>query len=168
MVAFINVSEIDDKECISVGLSIHKRSDYEIRHMILVCTKDGKIKETYKEVENENDDTCEYDGYAYVEYDKDDKYINCKMELTITDGEVKPDYAGAMLYSFGNREEGTDNIRLIVDDYNKCIIINNVKNEFSDDEDYNTFEFDNINSYERFGIYAEAVMTAMQRMINYK
>ena len=136
--------------------------------MCLVCNKDGKIKETYKEMENENDDTYEYDGYAYVEFDENDKYIDCKMNLSITDDEAISGYVAAELCDMVLGGIRKDIAYLKVRDDKNCIIISTRKNKFKNDEDYNTFEFDNINSYERFGVYAEAVMTAIQRMINYK
>lgn len=168
MRAYAMLHEVDGVKCVIQGLRVRKSIEREDKHMILVCDKDGKPKEIVKSIEEKLDEKSSYEEYTYVTFEEGDKYIDCNMSLYQNDDGTQGAYAGALIYNYGWAEDDNSSIELEVSDEHECLIINTQKNEYVCDEDYNTFEFDNINSYEGYGIYAEAVMKAIQKMRNIK
>ncbi len=166
MEAYAKTYNINGITCVTQVLSVSKNKSIERRGMLIVCDKDGNIKESVKNIETESDENYEYDEVAYVEFTETDRYINCEMSTWENEDGTKGRYLGVLIYDYGFYDEMVKAVRLFTN--NDCIMITTVKNEYTLDKDYNTFDFDNINSYKEFGVYAEAVMTVVQRVKQYK
>lgn len=161
------IKEVNGIKCITEGFSIRK-GFRELRHVVLVCDKEGNIKDKVTETEVVNNDEYDYKEINYVAFDKEDKYIDCRMTIYRNeDGTINTDtvYVGALLYSYGC-DMGRDEYYLIPED-DKCITIcGNADESMSLDYDYKKFDFDSIDSYEIFGKYANAVMTACNKILS--
>lgn len=157
------IKEINGLKCVTDGFSINKKGKSEQRHVVLICDKDGNVKSKITEKEIVKNEENQYREISYVAFDEEDKYLDCRMTIDRNeDGTINTDnvYIGALLYGYG--------CNISIDAYylvpcNECIMIySNAKDPM--DYDYKTFDFDNINSYERFGKYANAVMIAFKKI----
>lgn len=166
MKVYAKTYDINGITCIKQGLSVSKNKSREHRDIRLVCDKVGNIKEIVKNIGKELDENYEYDEVAYVEFTETDRYIDCEIDTWENEDGTKGRYLGVLVYDYGFYDERKKEIELFTS--NDCIIITTNPNEYTLDKDYNTFDFDNINSYKEFRVYAEAVMTVVQRVRQYK
>jgi len=165
---WVKVHYVDGVNCVMQGLSVSKDKSHEHRGISIVCEKNGSIKKIVKAIEKKTDEDYKYEGVTYVDFGKDDKYIVCDMYIKQDENGNKKVFMiiGIRGYAYYDKTEN------IIDLSTECNgdttrIITNYEEYLPIVENYNTFEFDNINSYKDFGVYAEAVMTAIQRARQY-
>jgi len=168
MEAYAFIKEINGLKCVTEAFTIDKNGKRELRHLVLICDKDGNIRSKITEKEIVKNEENQYSEIGYVAFDEEDRYLDCRMTIDRNeDGTINTDnvYIGALLYRYGYKTSiDARNARYLVSS-NECIIIYS-NATYPLDYDYKTFDFDNINSYEIFGKYANAVMIAFKKIMS--
>ena len=167
--AYAKTYDINGITCIKQGLSVSKNKSREHRGMSVICDKNGNIKDIVKNIGKESDKEYNYEGVTYVDFNKDDKFIVCNMYIEKDENGNEEVFMDISVkgYLYYDRRERTIELSLD-DDGDTTRIITTYERFLPTAENYNTFDFDNINSYKDFGVYAEAVMTLVQRVRQYK